>query len=223
MRQPKADRGFTLLLQSIPFKPTEDSLHLRLAPWASSDSSGRVGEHAWALDNQDDCLDFTVNSVFGIDGTDLLTNDTVRTPVLMYLIYRIQQVLGTRRVGFFVDELWKWLGNEDITHWIVESLSTIRSRDGVVVMATQMPESILASLAGDAVIQQAATILFLKNPRAKLDVYRKLGMTPREFRALMELKPYHFLFKQDGTSVTATAGIGSLSQLNRSIITGDSQ
>ncbi len=222
MSQPKADRGFTLLLQSITVKDTDDSLHLRLAPWATNDGMGHVGTHAWALDNENDSLDFDANSVFGIDGTDLLANPTVRTPVLMYLLYRIKQVLGTRRVCLFMDELQKWITNEDITDWIADCLATIRSMDGIVVMATQMPESILKNPAGEAIVQQAATFLFLKNPQARPDIYKKLGMTDPEFKALMELQKYHFIFKQENTSVTATADISSLSNLNRSIIAGDS-
>ena len=221
MGMDKELRGFTALRQYIPSDGSGEGIADRLAPWCSDDGTGRTGPLAWVLDSESDDLDFSSNTVFGIDNTDLLENPTVRTPLLMYILFRIKQELGMRRVCIKLDEAFQQLDDPMIGPFVDRTIATIRSKDGVLVLATQMPSSIIKCAAGDAILQQTATFMFLRNPAARWDDYEKFKMTGPEFDVMLEMEPHHFLIKQDNNSSTATIDLSHFNAEDRSILAGE--
>src|SRR3546814_7586008 len=81
---------------------------------------------------------------------------------------------------------------------------TIRKKNGVLAFATQEPGAISENPVGPSLIQQAATLIFLPNPRAKAkDYITGFGLTPSEFELLKSLgeASRKFLIMQ-GSNVT---------------------
>ncbi|MEY3201086.1 MAG: hypothetical protein RIR70_636, partial [Pseudomonadota bacterium] len=70
------------------FDPSDDNgLHVRLAKWC------RGGALGWLFDNAEDTLDLDQCPIVGFDVTEFLENDTTRTPTIMYLFHRIENMI----------------------------------------------------------------------------------------------------------------------------------
>jgi type IV secretion system protein VirB4 len=85
-----------------------------------------------------------------------------------------------------------------------DAVRTIRKKNGVLAFSTQEPEAIAENPVGPSIIQQAGTLIFLPNPRAKRETYMKdFGLSAREFELVKQLgeKSRQFVVKQ-GSSVT---------------------
>jgi type IV secretion system protein VirB4 len=180
-------------------RPRPGDLAARLAPWWGS------GERAWLFDNQDDKVDLT-QSVVGFDMTRILDDPIVRTPAMMYLFHRVEQRLDGTPSIIVVDEGWKALDDEVFTGRIRDWEKTIRKRNGIVGFVTQSAEDALASRIASAIVEQAATQIFMANPKAQArDYMTGFGLTQHEYDLVRSL-PDHahaFLVKHGKESVVA--------------------
>src|SRR3546814_6372809 len=77
----------------------------RLEKWTSEGSLG------WVFDNPADRMTLGARFI-GFDMTDFLDNADIRTPVMLYLFHRIDQLLNGERMIICIDEFWKALGDE---------------------------------------------------------------------------------------------------------------
>lgn len=202
MRMDKSLRRLSLVNQNIAVGTSREeqrnSIKLRLARWCAG------GELGWVLDNPVDKLDFTVSPNIGIDGTAFLDNDDVRTPISLYLLHRMEEVIDGRRFFYVMDEAWKWVNDEAFSEFVGNKQLTIRKQNGFGIFATQMPKSLLDSPQGAALIEQCTTEIYLPNPKAKAQEYiGQLGLTEKEFSLLVNLdeKSRMCLIKQGGQSV----------------------
>lgn len=181
------------------FNPREkNGIYSRLAPWCEG------GHLDWLFDNEVDTLDVQGTNLLGFDVTEFLDNPVTRTPTVLYLLHRINELLDGRRVPIFMDEFWKLLGNDALSALIEDKLVTMRKQNGFLVMATQFPEQVIKSPICDAIIQQTATKIFLPNPSANRDAYvNHFKTTVAEFEIIKALgeKSRQFLVKQGGNSV----------------------
>src|SRR3546814_14607003 len=104
----------------------------RLEKWTSCGSMG------WVFDNAAD--EMTLDARFiGFDMTDFLDNADVRTPLMLYLIHRIDKLLTGERTISAVDESWKALGDDVFRSFAQVGLQTSRTRNSIQVVATQSP------------------------------------------------------------------------------------
>lgn len=180
-------------------KPHAGDLGARLAPWVGQ------GEHAWLFDNQHDTLGLD-SRVIGFDMTRLLDDPRTRTPAMMYLFHRVEERLDGMPTIIVVDEGWKALDDDAFVARIRDWEKTIRKRNGIVGFATQSAEDALNSRIASAIVDQAATQIFMPNPRAKAEHYCDgFGLTAHEFEIIRALPDTSraFLIKHGRDSVVA--------------------
>jgi len=175
--------------------------HARLSKWCGN------GSLAWVLDNPSDSLDFTANMMFGFDVTEFLDNSEIRTPIVMYLFYRVEKLIDGRRFMMFLDEFWKLLLDEYFEDLAQNKQKVIRKQNGIMVYGTQSAKDVLLSPIAHSLIEQCATMIFMPNPKAdRRDYVEGFHLTEREYQLVKEeMAPgsRRFLIKQGQNSVVA--------------------
>ncbi|MBQ9275206.1 MAG: VirB4 family type IV secretion/conjugal transfer ATPase [Succinivibrio sp.] len=185
LQMPRELRRLSLIPQNLTEGLTrseqENSLSRRLRRWVEE------GDLAWVFDNERDELSFNAE-IFGIDGTQFLSNPEVSGPVSFYLLQRMEELLDGRRLIFVMDEFWQWLSDPVFKEFAKNKLKTIRKQNGLGIFATQSPSDVLESDIAKAVIEQCATQVLLPNPRADEQEYKDgLKLTDAEFEILKGL------------------------------------
>jgi type IV secretion system protein VirB4 len=162
-------------------RPHAGDLWSRLRPWWGD------GERAWLFDNEADATDLSARSV-GFDMTQILDDAAVRTPAMMYLFHRVEERLDGSPAIIVVDEGWKALDDEVFVRRIKDWEKTIRKRNGIVGFATQSAQDALESRIASAIIEQAATQIFMANPKARAaDYIEGFGLTAHEYELVRSL------------------------------------
>jgi type IV secretion system protein VirB4 len=185
---PRALRGFTTLVQNLP-NTDGNGVAARLQKWCVG------GSHGWALDGDEDTLDFGVERICGLDYTEILDDATACGPLMMVLMYRVEQVIDGRRFAFFMDEYWRALQVSYFENFAKNKQKTISKQNGFGVYMTQSPSDTLASPIAKALIEQTATFVFLPNPGADRDEYiGGFKLTETEFELVRSLPEASRLF-----------------------------
>jgi type IV secretion system protein VirB4 len=180
-------------------RPKQGDLYARMRPWWGE------GERAWLFDNEADQTDLTAATT-GFDMTAILDDPALRTPALFYLFHRVEERLDGTPAIIVVDEGWKALDDEVFVRRIKDWEKTIRKRNGIVGFATQSAQDALESRIASAIIEQAATQIFMINPRGRPEDYIDgFGLTPHEFELVRSLpdNSHCFLVKRGNESVVA--------------------
>ena len=201
-------RYFRELLAGVK-RPHAGDLAHRLGAWVEG------GERAWLFDNAEDQLDIGATSI-GFDMTLLLDDPAVRTPAMMYLFHRVEERLDGSPTIIVVDEGWKALDDDVFVARIKDWEKTIRKRGGIVGFATQNARDALDSRIGPAIIEQAATQIFMPNPKAQPADYRDgFGLSAHEFDLVRSLPDtaHCFLIKHGNDSVIARLDLTGLDRI----------
>ena len=180
-------------------RPTADDLWSRLRPWWGD------GERAWLFDNESDQTDLAADTV-GFDMTQILDDPVSRTPAMMYLFHRVEERLDGSPAILVVDEGWKALDDEMFVRRIRDWEKTIRKRNGIVGFATQSARDALESRIASAVIEQAATQIFMSNPKANAaDYIDGFGLSEHELELVRTIpdSAHCFLIRHGNDSVVA--------------------
>ncbi|MGC1271748.1 MAG: VirB4 family type IV secretion/conjugal transfer ATPase, partial [Croceibacterium sp.] len=180
-------------------RPHAQDLYARLRPWWGS------GERAWLFDNACDLTDLDAQAV-GFDMTAVLDDPRMRTPALLYFFHRVEERLDGSPAIVVVDEGWKALDDDVFVRRIKDWEKTIRKRNGIVGFATQSAQDALESRISSAIIEQAATQIFMINPKARAEDYiNGFGLTLHEFDLVRTLPDtsHCFLIKHGKDSVVA--------------------
>ncbi|KAJ8138790.1 hypothetical protein OY671_007997, partial [Metschnikowia pulcherrima] len=164
--QPPAFRRSRTLVESFRGydRPHATDSWSRSRPWWGD------GERAWSFDNAEDHTDLAAETV-GFDMTAVLDDPASRTPALLYFFHRAEERLDGSPAIIVVDEGWKALDDEVFVRRIKDWEKTIRKRNGIVGFATQSAQDALESRIASAIIEQAATQIFMVNPRARAEDY----------------------------------------------------
>jgi type IV secretion system protein VirB4 len=190
-------------------RPTVADLAARLAPWHGA------GDYAWLFDNEDDVLDLDARTV-GFDMTQVLDDPAARTPAMMYLFHRVEQRLDGTPSIIVIDEGWKALDDEIFIQKIKDWEKTIRKRNGIVGFCTQSAQDALNSRISSAIVEQAATQIFMVNPKAQqADYCGGFGLTLHEFDLIRTLPDSSrcFLIKHGNDSVVARLNLAGMPDL----------
>ncbi len=186
----------------------ENSPYERLQKWCHD------GMLSWVFDNNTDELSFENNSTFGFDVTEFLDNDEIRTPIIMYLFHRIDELLDGRPLQIFLDEFWKLLFDSYFEDFALNKQKVIRKQNGIMVYGTQSASDVLNSKIAPALIEQCATFIFMPNPKARKEDYIDgFHLSEREFQLIKnEILPgsRRFLIKQGKESVVAELDLHGL-------------
>jgi type IV secretion system protein VirB4 len=214
-------RRLSLLLQSLPETASDEkdahpSVAARLRKWCQG------GRYGWVFDNAQDLLDLATHRMYGFDLTEFLESVEARGPMLRYLLFRTGAMLDGRRFVYVFDEAWRALEDDELQRLAKSEGKTIRKKDGFLVLSTQEPDDALKSPVGKSVIQQCATLVLLRNPKADRDDYvGGLKLTETEFelvRSLPEDSRY-FLVKQGANSALAHLDLSHL-QAELAVLSG---
>ncbi|WP_225776483.1 conjugal transfer protein TraB [Pseudomonas sp. Marseille-Q5115] len=190
------------------------SLSELLQPWL------RGNEYGWLFDNYEDQIDLKSQDIYGFDLSDFIVAKEqpappARTPLLMYLFFRIRgSIDGTRRTEIVLDEFAQYLDDPIMEVEIKRGLKTDRKRDCIYIFATQEANDALDSRIGKTVTQQCVTKILLENPDASWADYGPggLNVTEAEFEAMLSI-PEHsrqFLYKQGTQSTLAVMNLSGM-------------
>ena len=147
-------------LQQFLQNTGDNCVRNRLQKWTGNGALG------WVLDNETDVLDLSTHSLYGFDGTSFLDKPIERTPISMYLLYRMEQMIDGTPFQYYMDEYWKWLEDDYFAEFSFNKQKTIRKQNGMGVFATQSPSDVLKSPVSRGIIEQCATEIYLPNPKA---------------------------------------------------------
>jgi type IV secretion system protein VirB4 len=208
MQEPTAQRNLTNLsgLLMGRSRANANDLYSRLRPWVE-------GEMAWLFNAPHDVLSFSDRRVFGFDMTKILDNEDVRTPALMYLFHRLDELLNGEPVMYFMDEGWKLLDDSAFAKYILDKMNTIRKLNGIVGFGTQSAAAIAKSSISHTLIEQSSTHLHFPNSKADEDSYvRRFGLTAKEFEFIKNTPPERrtFLIKHGNDSVVARLDLSAM-------------
>lgn len=199
--QPSENRRLRYIVELFRggHRPHSNDLWSRLRSWWGE------GERAWLFDNESDLTDLEADAV-GFDMTQILDDPVVRTPAMMYLFHRVEERLDGSPAIIIVDEGWKALDDDVFVKRIKDWEKTIRKRNGVVGFATQSAQDALESRIASAIIEQAATQIFMSNPKAQPREYIDgFGLTEHELELVRTIPDtaHCFLIKHGNDSVVA--------------------
>ena len=183
-----------------------NDLQARLRPWFE-------GEKAWLFNAPRDALSFSNRRLFGFDMTHILDNAEMRTPALMYLYHRLDELLTGDPVLIFMDEGWKLLQDPTFSSYIVDKMKTIRKLNGIVGFGTQSAADIAKSPQSHTLIEQSSTNLHFPNPRADEASYiHRFGLSAKEFGFIRNTPPERrtFLIKHGNDSVIARLDLSAM-------------
>lgn len=205
-------------------RPQPGDLASRLDAWiATGPNGGSGGEHGWLFDNQalnaghgaHDRLDLSAR-VLGFDMTALLETPRLRTPVMMYLFHRIEELLDGSPTMILIDEGWKALDDPVFAARIRDWLKTLRKRNALLGFATQSARDALDSRIATALVEQTATMVFMPNARARAEDYCDgFGLTGHELEMIRTL-PAHsrcFLVRQADASVVVRLDLSGMPEV----------
>lgn len=211
MRRSKEDRHLHNLSGLLVGQQRANSndLRARLKVWIE-------GEKSWLFNAETDMLSFEDVRVVGFDMTNILNLPDVRTPALMYIYHRLEELLTGDPVMYFMDEGWQLLNDETFSNFIIDKMKTIRKLNGIVGFGTQSAADIARASASNTLIEQAATHIHFPNPKADVESYiKRFGLTQKEFRFIKDTPPEKrsFLIKHGTDSVIARLDLGSMPDL----------
>jgi len=201
-------RRFSTVRQNLP-KAGENSLYERLGRWCQGGALG------WVFDQADDrLLDLKAAPVIGFDTTEFLDLPEVRTPVMMYLLQAMEELVDGERLIYVISEFWKALDHEIFSDFAKQKQKTIRKQNGLGIYDTQSPSDVLRHPIGRTMIEQSVTKIFLANPAAVREEYVEgFGLSAAEFeivRGLAAQGGRRFLVKQGRTSAICELDLSGL-------------
>lgn len=199
------------LSNMAPFFPhgDADGLAARLRPWYGE------GDAAWLFDNPEDTLSLD-SRIFGFDMTSVLDDPVTRSPALLYMFERVDQVLDGQPTIITVDEGWKAIADPIFTPRIEDWERTIRKRNGVLMFGSQSAQSIVEAPMGNVIIEQSPTQIFMPNLKADKESYiGGFGLTTREFELIKNLDKSSrcFLVKHGANSALAKLDMSGMDDL----------
>ena len=157
------------------------SLRTRFDQWHSE------GAYAWAFDHSEDSLNINAD-VMGFDIGLILNHEECKTPILMYLLYRVEQALVDHRGILFIDEGWDALQDEYFRNSINDWSRTQRKKNNIFGLATQVVNDTVNDVNSKAINESAFCKIFFPNPMADKKIYvDELGLTKHEYYLIKNL------------------------------------
>lgn len=201
-------RRFSTIRQNLP-KAGENSLYERLGRWCDGGALG------WVFDQADDRLqDLDSASVIGFDTTEFLDLPEVRTPVMLYLLQVMEELVDGSRLIYVISEFWKALDHEIFSDFAKKKQKTIRKQNGLGIFDTQSPSDVLRHPIGRTMIEQSVTKIFLANPEAVREEYVDgFGLSQAEYDIVRNLSAHggrRFLVKQPHGSAICELDLAGL-------------
>jgi type IV secretion system protein VirB4 len=201
-------RRFSTVRQNLP-KTGENSLYERLGRWCQGGALG------WVFDMADDRLGELCDArVIGFDTTEFLDLPEVRTPVMLYLLQVMEELVNGERLIYVISEFWKALDHPIFSDFAKQKQKTIRKQNGLGIFDTQSPSDVLRHPIGRTMVEQSVTKIFLANPEAVREEYVEgFGLSEAEYdivRSLGAQAGRRFLVKQGHASAICELDLSGL-------------
>ena len=119
--------------------------------------------------------------MIGFDTTEFLDLPEVRTPVMLYLLHIMEELVNGERLIYVISEFWKALDHEIFSDFAKQKQKTIRKQNGLGIFDTQSPSDVLRHPIGRTMVEQSVTKIFLANPEARARGVRR-GLRPQRSR-----------------------------------------
>lgn len=208
----QSHRNLTNVARLLPIDfPRWDELN----QWLTSDGIRNDGAYAYLFDNPEDTLNLNA-ACMGFDFTELMKQpQNVVTAVSMYLLQRIGNSLDGQRVSVNFDEGWQLLCNPYWVDKLKDLLATYRKKNAHINLATQSPQTIVASPISHLFFDNCATNIFFCNDKADYEKhYQYFGVTPSEFDFIKNTPTEKrlFLYKQGGDSAICKLNLAHMSK-----------
>ncbi|MGM9484902.1 VirB4 family type IV secretion/conjugal transfer ATPase [Roseateles sp. NT4] len=205
---PTSLRRLSTIRQNLP-KSGENSLYARLGRWCEGGALG------WVFDQANDrLLDLHQATVIGFDTSEFLDLPEVRTPVMMYLLQVMEELVNGERLIYVISEFWKALDHEVFSNFAKQKQKTIRKQNGLGIFDTQSPSDVLRHPIGRTMVEQSVTKIFLANPEAVREEYVDgFGLSEAEFEIVRSLSAQggrRFLVKQGQASAICELDLAGL-------------
>ncbi|MBS0044844.1 hypothetical protein KFE26_21490 [Shewanella sp. M16] len=204
MRLDILQRSLSMVLQSI----STPTIRTRLSKWCRSEQ----GQLSWCLDAPINKFNPASMDRVGFDSTMLLEiggngkTHPASEPILAVLFFLKDLMQREGRLMLtIVEEFWM-PANFPLTQSIMKRvLKAGRLKNEFMILSSQSPEDAIHCDIFPAIVQQTATKIFLPNPDAEFDSYKRCNVTKGEFEKLKMLDKASrtFLVKQSNTSCFA--------------------
>lgn len=160
----------------------------------------------------EDELDIS-GGMIGFELSSLMQQSRVSPAISAYLLHRVMLMLDQTPTIIVLDEAWDLLDNPVFASRMGGWLEMLRSRNTLVIMATEKPDEVLQSPLSPTIMEHLATQIFLPNRGIDPRDYQKIfDLTPREceFIQMMERAERHFLLKRGRVSIVAELNLEGL-------------
>ena len=148
-----------------------------------------------------------------VNGLELVPRRAVDYRGTVLQEFDLDAALARRPTLILIDEGWKALDDPVFAARIRDWMKTLRKRNAIVGFGTQSARDALDSSVSAAIIEQAATQIFMPNPRATAaDYCEGFGLTEQEL-SLVQSLPQHarcFLVKRANASVVVRLDLSSM-------------
>lgn len=203
----KLDYEHRTISNLIDGVPQGSNVEKGLESWVSGGASG------WVFDNENDTLNLNCNIV-GFDMTEILDDDSVRTPIVMYLFHRMNtDFIDGSPCIVPMDEFWKLINDPVFAPEVKDQAKTIRKRDGFTLGSTQEPDDLVDSPIGKTIVNSSVTQIFLPNPKANESAYMgHFKLSQAEYDTIKSLgkNSRQFLIKKGNQSVVAELDLAGM-------------
>ncbi len=199
---PQEQRTLDALIDYL--RPKNEGLGVRLGRWY------RGGEYGGIFDHPHDSL--SIGDITGFDVTGLIKSSHLFSAVFAYLIQRVIQEMQGEPSILVLDEAWHLLSNPVFASRLGGWLEMMRSRNAVVVMATEAVEEALESQLSPTIMEHIATQIYLPNEEPGDGYSEVFGLSEREvmFVGMMQPEQRHFLLKRGVESIVAELDLSKM-------------
>ncbi|BCF95412.1 transporter [Paraburkholderia largidicola] len=198
------ERTFSRLLESIEDEGG-DCLFTRLSQWCYATE----GRYAYVFDNPPGMLpDLTDMRRLAFDVTEFAKENYEPSEAVFTHIFFIKKLMkrSGKLLMSIVEEFWLPLKYRMTREDIEATLAAGRKEGEFMVLVTQQPEQAIASPVFPQIRSLTATKIYLPDPAAEWEGYKRTNMTEKEFSQFSKLGKSSriFLIKQGNQSAFAT-------------------
>ena len=173
----------------------------------------KQGEFSRWFDHVEDDLDVSTARKVGFDLTAVVKIKEAMPAIAGYLLHRVVEQLNGEPTIIVLDEAWELMDNPIFASRMGSWLEMLRSRNAIVIMATEKADEVLTSPLSAQIMQQVATQIYMPNAAAQPQEYAKIfGLTPMETQYLgkMSLRRRQFMLKRGRQSIVAELDLRQL-------------
>lgn len=181
----------------------------KLYPWYAD------GPYANWFDHVEDELNLE-KGLAGFEIAPLMADVNIASPIIAYLLHRVMLTLDGSPTIIVLDEAWELLDNPVFASRLGGWLEMLRSRNTMVIMATEKPDDALHSRLSPTIMEQLASQIYLPNQQIMADEYMEIfGLTGSECRmvGLMENYKRQFMLKRGVESIVLEMNLSKLPHL----------